>query len=69
MIPSLKESRNSNNGIIEYLSYLKKHYMKNYVKEEAADPDEDEVEANQKKDLVKTKMSISVSIGSHMYHP
>ena len=41
--------------------------MKNYVKEEATNPDGDEFEA--KKDLVKTKMSISVSIGSHMYHP
>ena len=41
--------------------------MKNYVKEEATDLDEDEVEA--KKDLVKTKMSIPASIGSHMYHP
>ena len=40
--------------------------MKNYVKEEAADPGGDEFEA--KKDLVKTKMSISVSIGYHMYH-
>ena len=41
--------------------------MKNYVKEEATDLDEDEVEA--KKNLVKTKMSISASIGSHSYHP
>ena len=43
--------------------------MKNYVKEEVADPDRDEVEAKQKKDIVKIKMSIYVSIGSHMYHP
>ena len=63
----MKESRTSKHGIIECLSYLKKHDVKNYVKEEATDPDEDEVEA--KKDLVKTKMSISVSIGSHIYHP
>ena len=41
--------------------------MKNYFKEEATDLDEDEVEA--KKDLVKENMSISLSIGSHMYHP
>ena len=41
--------------------------MKNYVKEEFTDLDEDEVEA--KNDLVKTKMSISASIGSHRYHP
>ena len=41
--------------------------MKNYVKEEDTDLDEDEVEA--KKDLVKTKMSIFVSIGYHMYNP
>ena len=40
--------------------------MKNYVKEEATDLDEDEVEAT--KDLVKTKMSISASIESHRYH-
>ena len=43
------------------------HAMKNYVKEEATDLDKDEVKA--KKDLVKTKMSISTSIGSHRYHP
>ena len=63
----MKELRTSKNGIIECLSYLKKHAMKNYVKEEATDLDEDEVEA--KNDLVKTKMSISASIGSHRYHP
>ena len=63
----MKELRNSKHGIIECLPYLKKHAMKNYVKEEATDLDEDEVEA--KKDLVKTKMSISASIGSHRYHP
>ena len=40
--------------------------MKNYVKEEATDLDEDEFEA--KKDLVKIKMSISSSIRSHRYH-
>ena len=43
--------------------------MKNYVKEEATDPNEDEVEAKKKKDLVKTKMSILTSIGSHIDHP
>ena len=42
--------------------------MKNYVKEEATDLEGDEVEAKQK-DLVKTKMSIFVSIEYHMYHP
>ena len=63
----MKESRTSKHGIIECLPYLKKHAMKNYVKEEATDLDEDEVEA--KKDLVKTNMSISASIGSHRYHP
>ena len=63
----MKESRNSKNGIIECLSYLKNHAMKNYVKEEATDLDEDEVEAT--KNLVKTKMSIYASIGSHRYHP
>ena len=65
----MKELRTSKHGIIEFLSYLKKHAMKNYVKEEATDPDVDEVEAKKKKDLVKTKMSISVSIGCHGYHP
>ena len=63
----MKELRTSKNGIIECFSYLKKHAVNNYVKIEATDPKGDEVEA--KKDLVKTKMSISVSIGSHMYHP
>ena len=63
----MKESITSKHGIIECLSYLKKHAMKNYVKEEATDLDEDEVE--DKKDLVKTNMSISASIGSHRYHP
>ena len=67
MRTSLKESRTSKHRIIECLPYLKKHAMKNYVKEEATDLDEDEVEA--KKDLVKTKMSISTSIGSHRYRP
>ena len=63
----MKELRTYKHGIIECLSYLKKHAMNNYVKEETTDRDGDEVEA--KKDLVKTKMSISVSIGSHMYYP
>ena len=48
----MKESRNSKHGIVECLSYLKKHAMNNYVKEEAADQDRDEVKAKQKKDLV-----------------
>ena len=65
----MKESITSKHGIIECFSYLKKHDMKNYVKEDVADPGRDEVEAKQKKDLVKTKMSIYVSIGYHMYHP
>ena len=64
----MKELRTSKHGIMECFSYLKKHDMKNYVKEEFTDPDGDEVEAKQK-DLVKTKMSIVISIGSHMYHP
>ena len=33
--------------------------MKNYVKERLVDQDRDEVKAKQKKDLVKTKRSIS----------
>ena len=64
----MKESRTSKHGIIECFSYLKKHHMESYVKEEVADPDGDEVEAKQKKHLVQTKMSFFVSIGSHMYH-
>ena len=63
----MKYFRTSKNGIIECLSYLKKNAMNKYVKEEATDLDGDEVEA--KKDLVKTKMSIFVSIGYHLYHP
>ena len=43
--------------------------MENYFKEEAIDPDGDEVEAKQKKDLVKTKISIVVSIGYYIYNP
>ena len=61
----MKESRTSKHKIIEYLSYLKKPVMKNYVKEEATDLDE----VDAKKDLVKTKMSISACIESHKYHP
>ena len=66
---SLKESRTSNHEIIECLPYFKKHAMKSYVKEESADPYRDKVKAKQKNDLVKTSMSISISIGSHIYHP
>ena len=43
------------------------HDLENYAKEEAPYPEGDE--EKQKKDLVKTKMSISISIGSHMYRP
>ena len=43
--------------------------MKNYVKEEYVDPDRYEVKEKKKNDLVKTKMSISVSIVYHMYRP
>ena len=49
------------------LTILEEACHEYYVKEEAADLDEDEVES--KKDLVKTKMRISTSIGSHRYHP
>ena len=64
-----KELRTSKDGSIECFSYLKKHDMENYVKEEAADPEGDEVKTKHKKDLVKTEMSISISIGYCMYHP
>ena len=49
------------------LTILEEACHEYYVKEEAIDLDEDEVKA--KKDLVKTKMSILASIGSHRYHP
>ena len=65
----MKELRTSKHGIIEWLSYLKKYDMENYVKEEVVYPNGDEVESKKKKGLVKTNMSISFSIGSHMYHP
>ena len=65
----MKESRNSKHGSIECFLYLKNHDMENYVKEEVVDLDKDEVKAKKKKDLVKTKMSIFISIRSHMYHP
>ena len=58
----MKEMRTYKHGSIECFSYLKKHDMENYVKEEVADPEGDEVKAKHKKDLVKTKMSISISI-------
>ena len=42
--------------------------MENYVNKEVKDLEGDEVKEKHKKDQVKTKMSISISIGSHMYH-
>ena len=42
---------------------------RNYVKEEVADLEEDEDKEQHKKDIVKAKRIIYVSIGSHMYHP
>ena len=59
----LKESRNFKNGSIECFSYLKKRDMENYVKEEVADLEGDEVKENHK------NMSILISIGYHIYHP
>ena len=44
----MKELRTSKHGGIECFSYLKKHDMENYVKEEATDPKGDEVKAKQK---------------------
>ena len=64
----MEYSRTYKNCIIECFSYLKKQYMENYVKEEATNTQEDKFEEKKKKDLVKTKMSISVSIGSDVYH-
>ena len=64
----MNEVRTSKHGSIECLSYLKKHDMENYVKEEATDPEGDEFKAKHKKDLGKTKMSVSVCIGYHIYH-
>ena len=51
-------------GSIECFSYLKKHDLENYIKEEAAD-----LEGDEDKDLVKAKRIVSISIGSHLYHP
>ena len=64
----MKESRTFEHGSIECFSYLKNHDLENYVKE-AADLEGDEDKAKHKKDLVKAKKIIFVSIGSHMYHP
>ena len=65
----MKEPRNSKHGSIDCFSYLKKQDLENYVKEEDTDPKGDEDKEKNKKDLVKAKRIISVSIGSHMYHP
>ena len=65
----MKELITSEHGSIECFSYLKKHDLESYVKEKVADPKGDEVKAKQKKDPIKTKMIIFVSIGYHMYHP
>ena len=54
---------------IQCFSYLKKNDLENNVKEEVADPKGDEDKAKHKKDLVKSKRIISVSIRSHMYQP
>ena len=51
------------------LLILKRHDMENYAKEEVVDTRGDEIKTKHKKDLVKTKMSSSVSIGYHVYHP
>ena len=51
----MKELITSKHGSIEYFSYLKKHDMENYVKEEVVVPNGDEVKAKQKKDLVKER--------------
>ena len=59
----MKELRTSKHGSIECFSYSKKHDMENYVKEEVVDLEGDEVKGKHK------KMSLSVSIGYHMYHP
>ena len=42
--------------------------MENYVNKEVKYLEGDEVKEKHKKDQVKTNMSISISIGSHMYH-
>ena len=65
----LKKLRTSEHGSIECFSYLKKHDMENYVKEEVVDPKGDVDKAKHKKDLVKSKRIISFSIGSHRHHP
>ena len=65
----MKDSKTSKHVSRKCFSYLKKHDMENYAKEEVVNPEGDEVEEKKNKDLVKTNMSISVSIRSHMYHP
>ena len=54
----MKELRTSEHGSIECFSYLKKHDLENYVKEEGTDPKGDEDNSKHKKDLVKSKRSI-----------
>ena len=43
----LKKSRTYDHGSIDCFSYLKKHDLENYVKEEAADPEGDEDKAQE----------------------
>ena len=65
----MKKPRTSEHGSIECFSYLKKHDLENYVKEEAAYLEGDEDKARHTKDLFQAKRIISICIGSHMYHP
>ena len=62
----LKEPRISKHGSIECFSYLKKHDLENYVKEEVIDPEGDGDKAKHKKSLVKDKRIIYVSSKYHL---
>ena len=62
----MKEVRNFDHGIIECFSYLKKHDLENYVKEEATDPEGDEDKTKHTKDPDKAKRIISISIEDHL---
>ena len=63
----LEETRTVEHGSIECFSYLKKHDLENYDKEEVANPEGDEDKAKHK-DLVKSKRIISICIRYYMYH-
>ena len=58
----MKDLRTSKHGSIECFSYMKKNGLENYVKEEVVDLEGDEDNAKHKKNLIKSKRIIFVSI-------